>query len=304
MRIELLRYFYIVSLTESISSASKHLYISQQGLDNAIKRLEKELDTLLFLRSKTGITLTEEGKILQKFAKEILTSYETFEIELNAKKLSHQQDIKTITIAINALYSSVFACFFEDCLKDFPQIQCVVDEIPNEKIPQAIAADKYHIGIISYNTWLSDFENVVLSDIERFNLNIQPLYTDELVMFIGRQNELAKKSAATDEDLLHTQIILSNNTLAGATATPFGAEIILNSSNFTLQQYYLTTQNCISSLPYLVGKQAFDDTKISYCHHNPPLFNQILWVSQKAPSHYTNEEKLFFHILSQYLLVQ
>lgn len=59
---ELYRYFYIVANCNSITDASKKLNISQPAVTKAIKNLESQLNGNLFLRSKNGIKLTEEGK--------------------------------------------------------------------------------------------------------------------------------------------------------------------------------------------------------------------------------------------------
>ena len=64
-----LRYFRVISETGSFLSASKDLNTSQPALTRAIKLLEFNLKKKLFLRSKKGITLTEEGKLLLDYSK-------------------------------------------------------------------------------------------------------------------------------------------------------------------------------------------------------------------------------------------
>ena len=56
--------FYIVSRTGNISQAAKELYISQPAISRAIKKLEDNLDTILFKRSSRGVTLTPDGQLL------------------------------------------------------------------------------------------------------------------------------------------------------------------------------------------------------------------------------------------------
>ena len=58
---ELYRIFYTVALNGSISKAANELYISQPAVSKSIKKLEDELGGVIFKRTKTGVTLPEEG---------------------------------------------------------------------------------------------------------------------------------------------------------------------------------------------------------------------------------------------------
>ncbi len=59
-----LQAFIVTAQTGHLSKAAKKLGLSQPALSHAIHRLEKNLDTLLFLRRKTGLLLTREGEHL------------------------------------------------------------------------------------------------------------------------------------------------------------------------------------------------------------------------------------------------
>ncbi|NLA32835.1 MAG: LysR family transcriptional regulator [Mollicutes bacterium] len=61
---DLLKVFYIVAKNQSISKAAKELNVSQPAVSQSIQNLEKSLAGQLFIRSKKGVTLTEEGKAL------------------------------------------------------------------------------------------------------------------------------------------------------------------------------------------------------------------------------------------------
>lgn len=65
MEIRKLECFLKVCETGSISGASEQLYISQQGISRIISSLEKELGTVLFIRSRQGVSLTADGLILK-----------------------------------------------------------------------------------------------------------------------------------------------------------------------------------------------------------------------------------------------
>ena len=61
---------------ENITKAAERLYTSQSAISYRLKVLEKELNTVLFSRSKNGITPTRECGFVLDFARDSLSRYE------------------------------------------------------------------------------------------------------------------------------------------------------------------------------------------------------------------------------------
>ena len=66
---ELYRIFYVVANNGNISKAAKELLISQPAVSKAIKNLEEQLGGTLFIRTKRGVNLTNEGKEFYNYIK-------------------------------------------------------------------------------------------------------------------------------------------------------------------------------------------------------------------------------------------
>lgn len=66
---ECYRIFYHVATSGSISKAAEELLISQPAVTWQIKSLEDQLGITLFIRTKKGVILTDEGKILFNYVK-------------------------------------------------------------------------------------------------------------------------------------------------------------------------------------------------------------------------------------------
>lgn len=66
---ELYRIFYVVANHSNITKASEELNISQPAISKSIKSLEEQLGGKLFIRTKKGVILTEEGKEFYKYIK-------------------------------------------------------------------------------------------------------------------------------------------------------------------------------------------------------------------------------------------
>lgn len=73
MEIRQLKYFLEVAKEENISKAAAKLYISQPSLSRVMKELEEELNTTLFTKTNRYTKLTDNGKLFEQRAIEILS---------------------------------------------------------------------------------------------------------------------------------------------------------------------------------------------------------------------------------------
>lgn len=69
---ELYRIFYTVANHSNITKASEELNISQPAISKSIKNLEEQLGGQLFVRTKRGVNLTEEGKEFYSYIKQAI----------------------------------------------------------------------------------------------------------------------------------------------------------------------------------------------------------------------------------------
>ena len=69
---ELYRIFYVVANNSNITKASEELNISQPAISKSIKNLEEQLGGKLFVRTKRGVVLTEEGREFYNYIKQAI----------------------------------------------------------------------------------------------------------------------------------------------------------------------------------------------------------------------------------------
>lgn len=72
MEIRSLQYFLAIAQEQNITHAAEALHMAQPPLSRQLQQLEEELGAPLFIRGKRKMELTEEGRILQKRARQIL----------------------------------------------------------------------------------------------------------------------------------------------------------------------------------------------------------------------------------------
>src|SRR6266849_1192935 len=73
MEIHQLRYFVAVAEEGSFSHAAEREHVSQPSLSQQIQKLEEELNQHLFDRLPRAVVLTEAGRCLLVYARQILT---------------------------------------------------------------------------------------------------------------------------------------------------------------------------------------------------------------------------------------
>ena len=92
INLELYKIFYSVANNGSISKAANNINISQPAVTMQIKNLETQLKASLFTRTKRGVILTDEGKILYEYVKKAIESINSGENALtNLKNIDSGQ---------------------------------------------------------------------------------------------------------------------------------------------------------------------------------------------------------------------
>lgn len=95
MDLKKLRYFLAVAESGSMAEASRRLRLVQPALSQQISRLEDQLGVELMERSSRGITVTEQGRILQGYASSILAQVDraTLAVKDSVRGHSHSATI-------------------------------------------------------------------------------------------------------------------------------------------------------------------------------------------------------------------
>ncbi len=122
--LNLYKVFYTVANMGNITKAAEKLYISQPAVTKSVKQLETSLGGTLFIRTKKGVKLTEEGKIFYGYVKNILEEARNAENKFNS--LINLEEGK-IHIGASATVAKHFLMpYLEQFHKAYPNIDIVV----------------------------------------------------------------------------------------------------------------------------------------------------------------------------------
>ena len=126
--------------------AAKKLFLSQPPLSMQMKRLEKELGCVLFLRGAREVQLTEAGKLLYTRAKSMLELRRITEEEL---AVCSEQTSGTIRLGV---ISSVGCSLLPQWLKwfhaQYPQIRFSLYESDTYQILEKLHQDRVELALV------------------------------------------------------------------------------------------------------------------------------------------------------------
>ena len=132
---ELYRIFYVVANHCNITKASEELNISQPAISKSIKNLEEQLGGQLFVRTKRGVVLTEEGREFYNYIKQAIEYINNAE-----NKFTDLINLETgcIKIGINTTLTKEFLLpYLEEFHLLYPKIDIqIVTGLANDLMPK------------------------------------------------------------------------------------------------------------------------------------------------------------------------
>jgi LysR family transcriptional regulator, nitrogen assimilation regulatory protein len=155
-----LKYFCAIADSGSISRAAQQVFIAQSALSKQITELEIELQVSLLHRSRSGVTLTEEGKIFYEYAQAIQK-----QINDARTAVSHTSGnlVGNVVLAIPQSVSGVLALpLIKAAQERLPHIQLHINEELSGNLLELLRQGRVDIGLFTPNIPLADFNFTAL----------------------------------------------------------------------------------------------------------------------------------------------
>ncbi len=169
-----LKYFIELAKTQHVSRSAERLGVTQPTLSHCMKRLETELGTTLFLRSKKGIQLTAAGLRLQKSANELVLMWSEV---LKSAKDEVDQVKGTIRLGCHtAVAQYALPPLLPTFLKKYPEIHFALSHGLSRHMTEMVVSSQLDLAI-------------VVNPISHLDLVIKPLATDRVTIWKSRNCE-------------------------------------------------------------------------------------------------------------------
>jgi len=120
-KLDYYRIFYETARCRSFSVAAQRLYISQSAISQCIHQLENDLNTKLFVRTRKGVSLTNEGQLLFRKVESAITSIEQGEKQLD--RLRHLEAGELRIAAGDTITTHFLLKYLEEYHATYPNIR-------------------------------------------------------------------------------------------------------------------------------------------------------------------------------------
>ena len=141
------RVFYETARFQSFSAAAEHLYISQSAISQCIRQLEKDLQVQLFVRTRKGVSLTNEGQILFAKVEGAMQFIEQGESQL--EKLRHLE-AGELTIAAGDTITSYFLLdYLEEFHASYPDIRIEMANSYSSQMVEMVKEGKADLAFVN-----------------------------------------------------------------------------------------------------------------------------------------------------------
>lgn len=197
MTLKQMEYALVVAKCASLSEAAKRLFISQPSLSEAIKKLEEELGTKIFIRDRTGMTVTEEGEEFLNAAQSIID--QVLNIEKHFERVNEQSVKTSISVIHYFFMGEVFAELInkaEDRNLDSYYIRLL--DADTLKVIADVTDGNSEIGVISYTEHNKTY---IMRELDKYNLDCYEIISTPLMAFLRGGHPLACCDRITMKDL-------------------------------------------------------------------------------------------------------
>lgn len=196
MNLKQLEAFVQVAEGGSFSKAAKELFLTQPTISAHIAALEKELNVRLFVRNTKEVSMSDDGRELYQYARQIIDLQKKIEERFESGKDGgkHLITIAASTIPAQYLLPKVLIQFNEK----YPQEQFKILETDSSKVVTQIVDHVADVG----------FTGTVL---EKKHCRYIPFYKDELVIITPnteKYRKLREESVDNIEWIMEEHIIM------------------------------------------------------------------------------------------------
>ena len=253
-----LGYIVAVDNYKSFIRASKKMFVTQPTLSKQIKKLEEELGTTLFDRSKAPVATTEIGQKIIAQARNV--NSESNRIYDIISEESDQITGKFRLAVIPTIAPFLLPLFLENFVKMNKGLELTIDELQTEEIISGLKKDEIDAGIVA--TPLSNKE------ITEFPIYYEPFYA-----YISPKHPLFRKEKISSKELNVNDIWLLkeghcfrdqviNICSQNKNENP-AKKSLLNFEGATLETLIRMVENNfgMTFIPYLLGKELSSTNK-------------------------------------------
>lgn len=193
MLIASLKVFCDLVETQSFSKTALLNSVTQSAVSQQLKSIEKRQEKQLIEREKRRLTLTAEGEIFYRYAREIVRRYEEMEHRIQALG-----GVVSGTVRLASIYSVgilELAPYLKSYLKTYPRVNFRLQYDQAQKIYDDVSSSEIDLGIVPYPR-------------AQRNVDVIEFTENQMVVITPPDHKLAQKGEVSAKDLAEYPLIL------------------------------------------------------------------------------------------------
>ncbi len=194
MTLTQLTYAAKIAETKSMNKAAAELFVSQPALSGAIRELEDEIHTELFIRTNRGIAVTAEGNEFLTYARQMVELHRM----ICDRYIDNKQTKKKFSVSMQH-YSFAVEAFME-LNRQIPmdEYELAVHETKTHEVIDNVRDFKSELGVL----YLNEFNEKAMQKIfAQGDLEFVPLFECGISVYLSAEHPLAGKDKITFEEL-------------------------------------------------------------------------------------------------------
>lgn len=147
MNLQQLEYIVAIDTHRHFAKAAAACHVTQPTLSSMVKKLEEEVNTVLFDRTKSPVVPTAIGVSLIEQARAILKETAVFKRMAEGTRELERGELRIGMIPTLAPY--LLPLFLGSLLKNYPQLKVSIEELTTEAIVDRLVREQLDVGILA-----------------------------------------------------------------------------------------------------------------------------------------------------------
>ena len=135
-----------VAEEKNVTKAAERLFISQPALSYRLKNLEKELGAAILIRTANGVSFTQQGEHLLKYANDMLRQFTRLKESIQNMSDTVQGTLRLGASAVIAHYE--LPTILRDFLALYPDVEVSLKTGMSQKINRLLQKDEIAVAIL------------------------------------------------------------------------------------------------------------------------------------------------------------
>ncbi len=191
-----LEYVVAVDTYRHFATAADKCFVTQPTLSMQIKKLEEQLDVIIFDRTKQPVIPTDQGKKIIEQAR--ITLQEAKKIDRIVQDVKGEVSGELRIAVIPTIAPYLLPLFTGDYKRKYPQVKLKIEEQVTEKMVENLEKDLLDVGIL-------------VTPLHEKQILELPLYYEEMLIYSNKNHPLVKKPVIQVGDIATSEIWLLND---------------------------------------------------------------------------------------------